>query len=286
MLTSPLLPIRGRRRGEVSTRIRKNIFFLIIELVKKNVLKFVYSITTNFGTLEHNAFKYKDLNIYRVYTTMAIKKRARRTYRRKARKSLRKQMYQVAKNVYNKKVEWKFNDIVASSSITTSTSINLINGIIEGPGRSERDGAQINNKSIYLRGEVRNASNVTRVIRMMIVIDKTPREGTMTMGDLYDFTAPGATFYQNTAPRKAKYMRRFVILADRRFILSPQDTDSKSVYNIKVFKKLFGKTQYDADDTGTSADITHNAIYIVWQSDASTPDDVLQNTLLRFRYTE
>lgn len=217
---------------------------------------------------------------------MAIKKRARRTYRRKARKSLRKQMYQVAKNVYNKKVEWKFNDIVASSSITTSTSINLINGIIEGPGRSERDGAQINNKSIYLRGEVRNASNVTRVIRMMIVIDKTPREGTMTMGDLYDFTAPGATFYQNTAPRKAKYMRRFVILADRRFILSPQDTDSKSVYNIKVFKKLFGKTQYDADDTGTSADITHNAIYIVWQSDASTPDDVLQNTLLRFRYTE
>jgi len=174
------------------------------------------------------------------------------------------------------KPEFKVIDSVGSTTVSTTGTLTLLNGLAEGDSATTRDGRQVLFKSIqlFLRGTM-NGSATNTTIRSIIFMDKQPNETAPTMASLLATTvAGGVDAYRNLDNRK-----RFVILHDSRMILT---TDfSERVH--EHYKKMSLVTQYDSGNAGTIADITSNSLYLLQVCDEATNTPVqIFNVRLRF----
>lgn len=169
-------------------------------------------------------------------------------------------------------VEYKRLDNAASVSPDTSGSIINLTHIAQGDGDQNRDGNQVEGKSIRSKFYIqKNSSATTTIVRIIWFIDNKSVSG----------STPAVTDVLETATPQSmpnfENRRRFSILADRVYNLG-DITMTHSEY----FKKVNMKVTF-ADNTSTSGN--DNQLYCLHLSNEPTNKPTLLITH-RFRYID
>lgn len=175
------------------------------------------------------------------------------------------QALSVARSVYGLlNTEFKSKDVYDSgTSISSTASFSLLNGMAKGDTISTRTARSILCKSLELNLTfIQHASATETLIRAIVFIDKSPEGTAPTVAQLLD-----ASGYTHVAQRNLNYRKEFVILKDFRFHLS---SNNQEVVTKQFYKKLNMHTIFDDSDAGTIADIMNNALYIMWWSNEAT----------------
>lgn len=203
----------------------------------------------------------------------------RRRYYRRRRPRTRMQNYKAGfgqlasdvrklKNLIN--VEFKWFDTHLSSTVSSTGTWQLLNGIGQGDTATLRDGNQIRIKSVECKLQFKlNASATTSTIRTFLVLDMDPDGATPVIADLLD-TAIGSAI---VAPRTMSNRRRFLILKEKTFNLS--DAGNKVSCPKTLYKKLDIKTLYDGSNS-TIAGIKEHALFMVYVSDSSVNNPAIE----------
>jgi len=155
--------------------------------------------------------------------------------------------------------------------MTTTPVITLLNGCAPGSDATNRIGRRILVRSVQLSGYAApSTATVVAPCRWAIVVDRQANGATFTFGDCWD-SAIADTL------RNPTNLQRFQIIHDTGVfgvIGSTQPSPaiaatSASLHPFHLYKKLNIPVQFNAGVTGTVADITTNAIYLVtWGSQA------------------
>lgn len=203
----------------------------------------------------------------------------RRNYRRR-RPASRWQNYktgftQLAKDVNSLKnlinVEFKWHDVHLGSTVSSTGTWLLLNGIGQGDTATLRDGNQIRLKSIEAKAQFKlSASATTTTIRQMLVLDMDPDGTTPTISDLLD----SATAAPIVAPRNMENRRRFLILKEKMINLS--DGSSKVSCQKTFYKQLDIKPIYNGTSS-TIAGIKEHALFMVYVSDQATNTPTIES---------
>lgn len=187
--------------------------------------------------------------------------------------SLRKQVMNVKKSVKDlkSKDELKYLDtFINGSSLTSTATLTLLNGMTLGDDVSNREGNQISPTSIqcrYVLGGVATSLDQDIVVRHIVFWDSQANGSAPSSGDLLD----QATISSITiAPYKRQYQKRFKIVYDKTHVLSPKMADPANATTqilipliYKKFKRALGRVvnYRNAQNTGTITDIATNSLY-------------------------
>lgn len=176
-------------------------------------------------------------------------------------------IYKVKRKPYKKpykkqytrpKQEWKAIDTsIAGAAANTTGNIVLINGCVRGDDIEERDGRQINLRSVELRGKtsVTEETGVAQRHRILLVLDKNPHGTNPSIDDILKTNS-------TLALRNLDNRKRFKIIMDKTYALNA----SGEVGSGRLFKKYIKmtyNTQYNGGTAGTIADIESGALFIV-----------------------
>lgn len=196
--------------------------------------------------------------------------------------SLRKQVMNVKKSVKELKAkdELKYLDTFINGTGMTSTStLNLLNGMTLGDDVSNREGNEISPTSIQCKfnlQQVATAVNSDHVIRQIVFWDSQSNGAAPSAGDLLDLatiTAP------TIAPYKRQYQKRFKIIYDKVFVLHPGTVDPTAATTQILaptvhsgFKRALGRVVKfrNAQNAGTVADIASNSLYSLWVTNSAS----------------
>lgn len=205
------------------------------------------------------------------------KKTVRKTYRKKptvgwydrkysamdmARKALKNVHY--IKGMIN--CEKKYNDqsnILMNQSINTSGVIQLISGIPQGDGDSQRDGNSVLARSLLIRGSL-NSNMATgaiqnQVVRMIIFQDKNVSGGvTPTVSDILEAANVG-TERAPFSPLNVHINGRVKILRDR--LLKTIKTQDTGMMIVNEYIKLYTHLKFNGS-LGTN--VSGGAIYALF----------------------
>lgn len=189
--------------------------------------------------------------------------------------SLRKQVMNVKKTVkeIQSKEELKYLDtLLNNSTINTTATLTLLNGMTLGDTVSSRDGDSIVPTSIQFRARFSHSQNglTDLVVRHMIFWDAQPNGAAPTVGDVLDqATITNAV----DAPYKRQYQKRFKIVYDKTFVSSPNMADPANA-TTQVLQKITWKkakkalnrmVKYrNAQNTGVITDLATNSLYSLW----------------------
>ncbi len=171
-------------------------------------------------------------------------------------------------------VEFKVNEIVATSVVTTTPLIAVINSLATGDQFNTRDGRVVRWKSIQIALELTmHTTPINDAVRIMVVIDKQPNELILVISDLINAVTM-------VAMRNLDQRKRFIILRDDVVVLSV----GKGTNEIwKYYKKIDMKAIYDDSDAGSIADMTTNALYLIlFGTEATNGTTVSRVTRMRF----
>ncbi len=209
--------------------------------------------------------------------------RRKRTYRRKP---TRMQNYsaglgQLKSDVMRLKglinVEFKCVDTVLSSTVNSSGTLQLLNGLAQGDTATTREGATVRFKSLQLKGFMAIAGAATATAcRRLVFIDKQPNQAAPVVGDILDnTTAALVNSFRNLSHRK-----RFVILRDDHFTMS--EGGPEALWYPDVYMSLDMITTYNGN-AGTIADIETNAIWAMYiSSEATAAPSIAHNVRIRY----
>lgn len=177
--------------------------------------------------------------------------------------------------------EDKFRDNFQTSfSSTTTPSLTLLNELGQGTAESNRIGASVKNKSIYIRFFCdNNQSNpAPQYVRYMIVKDKQPNGAVPAITDILN----GSTIQSARQINKAK---RFQVYRDEVFYV---DNNTKAGHVETIFVDLKDgqddHTEYSGN-SGTITDISTNAYYFIHFSNiagVSNPPIISWTSRMRF----
>lgn len=178
--------------------------------------------------------------------------------------------------------EYKFVDVnlgTASASTTlgpgAAATFTLLNGLTLGTSAFQRIGNKIAMKSLYWSLAVGMASadadpatdtNVNNVpVRLMIIYDKQTNGTLPVVGDLLSAFSGIANTTARTidvnSPNNLNNRDRFIVLADKRFILQSGGPSSRY---IKKYKRLNTSVAYKSGATvGDVTDITSGGLYFL-----------------------
>lgn len=218
---------------------------------------------------------------------MAYRRRYRKRSYRKRRTASRGKIYGRAagqlwrdvkklKNFIN--VEFKHHETELDSTIFDSGTVQCQNLLTLGDGASDIDGQQCRFKSIQCYCRTQMQASTPAVCRIIYFIDLQARG---TAPGLADVLATGVSSYAVTCPRNLNNRKRFVILKDHIFTLTPM----QPVREFKYYRKLDLKTVYDINPSGDVSDIQSNPIYILFISDqpsGSTAPIITHSSRLRY----
>lgn len=166
------------------------------------------------------------------------------------------------KNLIN--VEFKWKDTTLDSTVSSSGTMLLLNGIAQGDGAQTRDGAQARFKSVEsMANFTLNSSAVNATVRCVLFIDLQADGVTPTLGSLLDTSGLANPTY---ASRNLNSRNRYLILKDYVFSMSDSSIKSK---NFKHYRKLDLKTVYSTGGAGI-ADISSHPLYMLYVSDSSS----------------
>lgn len=199
-----------------------------------------------------------------------LKKKRGITYFKKSKQSKMKQLLPK----YKCKSEKKYRDTSGTLTDVSHTNYHMqvLNGIAQGVGVSQRIGNKINLKSIlcnwrwipYNAGQGNALRNAT--VRHMIVYDREsdgsypPLLGADTSQAILSNTAGGDGL---TAFPNVNTKRRYVILHDKVHKLEHQNNDTATGYTFDIFEKFkYVNTTTQYGNTGTNiSDINSGAVY-------------------------
>lgn len=195
--------------------------------------------------------------------------------------SLANKVSRLEKQVKLQEGEWKYLDVTQASTASVSAgALTLLTGCATGDGPSNREGTQIYVKSIQVRTriEFNNGDASAGAIRMVLVQDKQSNGAAPNVSDIYSIPVLGPI----DALRNLNGRKRFKILSDNTWIVSQNGTPG---YEYDIYLKKPITVQYNAGNTGTVADISTNALYLLVCSDqaANGPYCAFYS---RVRYTE
>lgn len=201
--------------------------------------------------------------------------------RTKASQSLVSKVSKLEKQLKLQEGEWKYIDTVQTSTASVSAgALSLINGCTQGDGPSNREGTQIHIKSIQMRirTEFNSGDASAGAVRVVLVQDKQANGAAPTVANIYATTTAVAV----DALRNLDNRKRFKILADRTYIMSP---NGDSGYQDDIYLKKPIVTQYNSGNAGVVSDISSNSLYILIASDQAANGPFVA-FYARVRFTE
>ena len=214
-------------------------------------------------------------------------------------------------NISTGSKEYKFVDVNIATSgaslavgLSASPTIQLLNGLQLGTAAYQRIGNKIAMKSLYWSLAYSNMATdsspttdtalVNVPVRAMVVYDKQTNGALPVLGDLLSaFAGLGnvtARAIDVNSPNNLNNRDRFIVLMDKRFILSSAGPSSRF---IKKYKRLNTSVTYKSGATvGDVTDITSGGLYFITYRDAEmlgTTNPVSQVSLtgdIRLRYQD
>lgn len=192
-------------------------------------------------------------------------------------------------NLSTQSKESKFIDVdlgtsTGGTALTNGSGaaiIKLLNGLKLGTAAFNRIGNKIAMKSLYWSvafslyaqedDPTVDLANVDVPLRTMVVYDKQPNGATFVLGDLLSaFSGLDNTTARNidvNSPNNLNNRDRFIVLSDKRYILSSASSTSRL---IKKYKRLNTAVSYKSGATvGDITDITSGALFFLCWVDAS-----------------
>lgn len=214
-------------------------------------------------------------------------------------------------NLSTSSKEYKFVDVTLGTAgaetllpASGAASFVLLNGLQLGTSAFQRIGNKIAMKSCYWSvvfalnslNTVADATSGTPQVpvRMMIVYDKQTNGSLPALSDLLSdksgIANATARFIDVNSPNNLNNKDRFIVLCDKRFVLSAQGTGSRIM---KKYKKLSTSVAYKSGATvGNVTDITSGGLYFIAYVDGdlgrnANPDiGVYMTGDIRLRYQD
>lgn len=175
-------------------------------------------------------------------------------------------------------VEFKRHEVELDSTIFNTGTVQCQNLLGQGDSSVTLDGQQARFKSLQCYCLTKMQADTPAVCRIIYFIDLQARGTAPTMADVLQ---TGVTSYPVTCPRNLDNRKRFLILKDHIFTLTPM----QPIREFKYYRKLDLKTVYDTSPAGDISDIQSNPIYILFLSDqpsGSTAPIISHTSRLRF----
>lgn len=187
----------------------------------------------------------------------------KRNYYRYKKPSLYKEVAIIKKKLQERKPEWKFLDGDDSSTVSSTGSLAILNGMTKGDNVDNREGREIRCKALqFLFKSNLNVSAVHTTIRYMFIIDKAPNGSILTAAEILDNVSLPTSSLKNLDTRK-----RLIILKDALINLSTTGVAEKSM---KIYLPMNMLTVFNSGNAGTIADIESGALYLFMISDEAT----------------
>jgi len=176
--------------------------------------------------------------------------------------------------------ERKFTDTTLTMEFSTTGTIQLINGVAQGAGESQRVGTKLRNVSMLLRGAYTVGATPTASSgRLLMVYDAQTNKQAPGITDV--LTAINTGSAMNLSNRD-----RFKILLDKTFYV---EAAGRSTIPFSYYKKLNLPTTYGNGLTGaTVAAINTGAIWLISVGDLATgaTAPVVKVANARFRFSD
>jgi len=149
--------------------------------------------------------------------------------------------------------EKKFYDRSNNVELTNVGQVDLLTAIAQGSGESQRNGNSVLLKSVLVRGRITtDAPNAT--IRVMLIHDKSPDPGTVTLADILTGASDG---YAPFNPMNDDNRRRFRVLGSKLMSINSNNTNMP----FKFYVKLNHHARWNSS---TSTDINVGHVYLVF----------------------
>jgi len=196
--------------------------------------------------------------------------------------------------------ELKVQDLApATYQVNTTGSITLLAIPVTGADFNARIGRKIRLHSLFLRGRLALESaiapsgtlSLAQQARLIVCYDLQPNGAAPAITDILNTADPASHLNLNNRDR-------FRILCDKEYVFDPsffQNTATqaysfmgRTIYNVKIFKRLNLDMIFNAVNGGTVADISSGALYMVWIGSAAAGTNVDTNAIVstRVRYAD
>lgn len=214
--------------------------------------------------------------------------------------------------VANNKEKKYFDTPIQGWNIHDNGTFVLVNVPITGSDYNNRIGRKITNRSLYIRGSIfmRSAMQMSaaplvaqyvdaQLCRMILFCDSQPNGAAPNVTDLLDSASPGAQLNPNNRDR-------FRVIKDKLFTFDPLVLQpyvaadpgpiqygycalNRTIYPIKMYKKLNIETVFNQGVAGGIGDINTNALYLffIGSADNGQPNDqTVAHISIRLRFDD
>lgn len=172
--------------------------------------------------------------------------------------------------------ERKYFDIDnATYAVNTTGSFTPLCLPVLGSDFTNRVGRKVVIKSVYIRGRVQldaataasNVASLGQQARFVIFVDNQPNGAAPAVTDVLKEAVPHSQLNANNRDR-------FRIIKDKTYVFDPMIISNtatqahavmnRTVYDVKVYKKLNIETIFNGTNGGTIADVNSGALYMFW----------------------
>lgn len=196
--------------------------------------------------------------------------------------------------------ELKVQDLAtATYQVNTTGSITLLAVPVTGADYNARIGRKITLKSLFIRGRIQLEVDATlaavsvtgQQARCIVVYDLQPNGAAPAITDILNTADPASHLNLNNRDR-------FRVIADKEYTFDPYSSVTtanqaqlcfgRTIYNMKLYKRLNLDMIFNAVNGGTVADIASGALYMVWLGSAPSASNGDVNAIVstRVRYAD
>ena len=187
----------------------------------------------------------------------------------------------------------------ATYQVNTTGSITLLAVPVTGADYNARIGRKITLKSLFIRGRIQLEVDATlaavsvtgQQARCIVVYDLQPNGAAPAITDILNTADPASHLNLNNRDR-------FRVIADKEYTFDPYSSVTtanqaqlcfgRTIYNMKLYKRLNLDMIFNAVNGGTVADIASGALYMVWLGSAPSASNGDVNAIVstRVRYAD
>ncbi len=198
----------------------------------------------------------------------------RKTPRRKNKKVARVVERELMKRQEVKRVD-SFVDGTGLPDEARGVLVHELTAVVQGDGRSQRDGLQVFAKSLQVKYYLTNADSINFY---RVIIFRWHSATTPVITDLIENTASAGMSL--VSPYQAEPTARYNILYDK------MHKTAAAASNIQVLAKASFKLNYKMRYSGVNAGDGHEGIWFMAYSDSLAASDPTLHLAARFRYTD
>ncbi len=174
--------------------------------------------------------------------------------------------------------EDKYFDTNIATTIGTTYSATLLNGLSQGTDYNNRVGISVKSVSLLLRAvlNINSAATVDSFFRIVVIRDIQANSATVAQATIFETTSYNSLL-------RSDWLQRFVVYADRTMKLS---VNGPSTQTLEVSIPMSFHTHYiKGSNLGTIADIATNALFL-WVAGSDNVNQVTWNCNLRYFFID